>query len=77
MIAVGLSLSSLVALNMDEVTKALMSPWQLPVITISYFMALVLTHVRHPSHAFVFRLPGSWEKLDDPKERAKTPSSLV
>lgn len=77
MIAVGLSLTSLVALNIDEVTRALMSPWQLPVITISYFMALVLTHVRHPSRVFSFKMPGSWVKLDEPKERAKSPSSLV
>ena len=77
MIAVGLSLTSLVGLNIDEVTKALMSPWQLPVITISYFMALVLTHVRHPSRVFTIKIPGTWLELDEPKEKEKDSSSFV
>lgn len=78
MIALGLSLISLIALNINELTRALMTPWQLPVITASYFIALLLTHLHQPSRVFLTNVVGRWAKPKDPKPtNEKGPSTLV
>ncbi|KAK7752843.1 hypothetical protein SLS62_005185 [Diatrype stigma] len=80
MIALLLSVISLLSLSTDALTRALMFPWQLPVIAVSYFIALVLTHIRQPSHIFLAKLRGNWVKMKDPKpttEKEKDSSNFV
>ncbi|KAK8874039.1 bacterial low temperature requirement A protein-domain-containing protein [Apiospora arundinis] len=47
-LSIGLSLITIVATNEDAVDNFMGSPWMLPTITLSYFTALVLTHLPHP-----------------------------
>lgn len=47
-LALGLALTTLVATNEDAINTFMGSPWMLPTITLSYFAALVLTHLPHP-----------------------------
>lgn len=47
-LALGLALITLVATNEGAVDTFMGSPWMLPTITLSYFTALVLTHLPHP-----------------------------
>ena len=47
-LSIGLSLITIVATNQDAVNSFMGSPWMLPTITLSYFTALVLTHLPHP-----------------------------
>ncbi|KAK8138327.1 hypothetical protein PG984_001707 [Apiospora sp. TS-2023a] len=47
-LALGLALTTLVATNEVAVDTFMGSPWMLPTITLSYFTALVLTHLPHP-----------------------------
>ncbi|KAK7924003.1 hypothetical protein PG985_006057 [Apiospora marii] len=47
-LALGLALTTLVATNEDAVDTFMGSPWMLPIITLSYFTALVITHLPHP-----------------------------
>lgn len=48
-IAVGLALMSSIIMNPRISAVYLTGPWVLPVITISYFVVLVLTHLPHPN----------------------------
>lgn len=71
MVALLLSVISLLSLSTDALTRALMFPWQLPVIAVSYFIALVLTHIQQPSHVFLAKIRGNWVKMKDPKPTAE------
>jgi hypothetical protein len=47
-LSIGLALTATVATNHIAINGFMDSAWQLPSITISYFLVLVLTHVPHP-----------------------------
>lgn len=54
-IGLGLSLVSLVGTNNLHTVNFLKTPWQLPMITIAYFIVLILTHLPHPPRIFIKR----------------------
>ncbi|KAK8125377.1 uncharacterized protein PG998_001136 [Apiospora kogelbergensis] len=47
-ISICLLLITTMATNEDAINNFMGSPWMLPIITLSYFTALVLTHLPHP-----------------------------
>ncbi|KAL7625201.1 hypothetical protein AAE478_004416 [Parahypoxylon ruwenzoriense] len=76
MLSIGLGLVSLVALSVSQITKYLMTPWQLPIITICYFTCLILTHLPQPRDLSIIQKMGKWLQL--PNERqTKAPHTLV
>lgn len=54
-IGLGLSLVSLVSTNAKPAKNFLRTPWQLPAITMSYLLNLILTHLPHPPRIFIKR----------------------
>lgn len=54
-IGLGLSLVALVGTNAEYTANFLLTPWQLPTITICYLIVLVLTHLPHPPRIFIKR----------------------
>ncbi|KAF7557544.1 hypothetical protein G7Z17_g553 [Cylindrodendrum hubeiense] len=54
-IGLGLSLVALVGTNDKYTANFLLTPWQLPTITICYLVVLILTHLPHPPRIFIKR----------------------
>ncbi|KAH6981682.1 bacterial low temperature requirement A protein-domain-containing protein [Ilyonectria sp. MPI-CAGE-AT-0026] len=54
-IGLGLSLVALVGTNAEYTANFLLTPWQLPTITICYLIVLILTHLPHPPRIFIKR----------------------
>ncbi|KAI5865627.1 bacterial low temperature requirement A protein-domain-containing protein [Durotheca rogersii] len=77
MVSIGLSLVSLVALSVDQTTRFLMTPWQLPIIAMCYFVCLVLTYLPPLKDLVVVRKITNWLDYRNEKKQTGDPHALV
>ncbi|KAK7940990.1 uncharacterized protein PG986_013377 [Apiospora aurea] len=69
-LALGLALTAAVATNEDAADTFMGSPWMLPTITLSYFAALVLTHLPHPRKFGLGRFGrGTYTEVDHERQQ--------
>ncbi|KAH7026609.1 uncharacterized protein B0I36DRAFT_331004 [Microdochium trichocladiopsis] len=67
---VGLSLTGLLVLNEDFIDRFMGSAWMLPVITLVYFLILVMTHLPHPTKFGLGHYSASKEYLNVEKPQS-------
>ncbi|KAK8055989.1 hypothetical protein PG993_001216 [Apiospora rasikravindrae] len=63
-LALGPALITTVATNEDAVDTFMGSPWMLPTVTLSYFTALVITHLPHPKFGLGKFGRGTYKEVD-------------
>ncbi|VUC27326.1 unnamed protein product [Clonostachys rosea] len=55
LMGIGLGLVPVLHTNPTHLTTFLLTPWQLPAVTIVYFIVLILTHLPHPPRIYIKR----------------------
>lgn len=63
-IGLGLGLVAIISVNSQLTLAFLMTPWQLPIITICFMAVLILTHLPHPPQISINRNSESFDLGD-------------
>ncbi|KAK7216422.1 hypothetical protein V2G26_004425 [Clonostachys chloroleuca] len=55
LMGIGLGLVPVLHTNVKHLSTFLLTPWQLPAVTIVYFIVLIITHLPHPPRIYIKR----------------------